>query len=268
MQDAKLGTMTTQAISISPTMQQKIIAAMRRAFPALERAFIRDLLKAFRELGADIARLYLKEVRPGSTRATPPNPEDSIIINRILQRVLFDRSRIRQAYTANMGRTLTMTQGNLTTLLGLRFNIPDERAREIIRLGGQHLGLIDIEGETRDALFRAFDEGRILGEGPDAIARRIRSEVPAGRFRHAGAEYRAKLIARTETAVAQNTSSLEAYDSVDIFQSRKVFDGTDDEECRNANGQLWSPGYAKANMIQHPNCVRAFAPSVEEPQVV
>ena len=45
---------------------------------------------------------------------------------------------------------------------------------------GKRVGLIDIEGDTKKAIFRALAEGRALGEGADPLARRIRNEVTAG----------------------------------------------------------------------------------------
>jgi HK97 family phage portal protein len=73
--------------------------------------------------------------------------------------------------------------------------------------------------------------------------------------------YRAERIARTETGVAYNVSTTDAYDEAGVRQVL-VHDGTDDE-CADADGQTWSLAEAADNPLAHPNCTRAFAPVVE-----
>ena len=67
----------------------------------------------------------------------------------------------------------------------------------------------------QSSVYETIAAGRAAGHNPDVIARRIESAVPAGRFTIAGAEYRAQLIARTETRYAQNVSSLHASRGID-----------------------------------------------------
>jgi hypothetical protein len=77
------------------------------------------------------------------------------------------------------------------------------------------------------------------------------------------ARSRANTIARTETAIVENNGSV-----LSIRQNGgetvDVFDGTDDEICAAANGQVWTIEEALANPVGHPNCVRAFAPHIDE----
>ena len=69
--------------------------------------------------------------------------------------------------------------------------------------------------------------------------------------------YRALRVARTESAIAYNhggvLGGLQAG-----FKKFEVIDGTDDEECAKANGQVWSATKCLNNPIAHPNCVRSF----------
>lgn len=74
---------------------------------------------------------------------------------------------------------------------------------------------------------------------------------------------RAETIARSETADAYNAADCRAYR--DLGQSKvHVLDGVDyDEDCRQANGQIWPIEKAEENLKAHPRCTRAFAPYVE-----
>lgn len=69
---------------------------------------------------------------------------------------------------------------------------------------------------------------------------------------------RANMIARTESAVGYNQGTLLGYEDAGIEQVN-VFDGTNDDDCKAANGQVWTLNEAKASPIAHPNCQRAFS---------
>jgi HK97 family phage portal protein len=76
-------------------------------------------------------------------------------------------------------------------------------------------------------------------------------------------ESRARTIARTETANVYNQGSVIRFQRAGI-KYVYVLDGVDfDEECRAANGQIWTLEKAMENPTEHPNCTRAFAPAVE-----
>ena len=71
--------------------------------------------------------------------------------------------------------------------------------------------------------------------------------------------YRAELISRTEMANAYNTGSVEEYKAVGV-EKVLVFDGQNDDVCKEADGKEWSMGKAASDPTAHPNCVRAFGP--------
>lgn len=70
---------------------------------------------------------------------------------------------------------------------------------------------------------------------------------------------RAETIARTETGTALNQAQVEAYRSHGVERVR-VLDGTADEVCASANGQVWTLDEAAGAPLGHPNCVRDFVP--------
>ena len=58
------------------------------------------------------------------------------------------------------------TVDTVSNLTGLSVNIPDPVARRIVAQGGTHLLSMDIEGQTRKALFRGLAESRAAGLSP------------------------------------------------------------------------------------------------------
>lgn len=74
---------------------------------------------------------------------------------------------------------------------------------------------------------------------------------------------RSLMIARTETAIAYNVGALGAYHQAGV-EKVEVSDGDEDEECADADGQIWTLEEALAEPVAHPNCVRSFAPVVDD----
>lgn len=170
--------------------------------------------------------------------------------------------------SAHYRRVSEATTTTFSEVFGIGVNLPDPVMRQIIADGGKRMGLIDIDRATREAIFRALSDGRTLGEGPDALARRIRNEVPAGRFPQAGSSYRSRLIARTETKWAQNVSAMAAYKEAGA-ERLLAFDaqgrGEHDEECRARNGTEFTYEEAQLELAsEHPNGTLSFAPVFAE----
>ena len=253
--------------------QRNVIRALQRDAQQLEGPFIRDLELAFDELGRLAERAYQEAqvlVRAGGNgREEKQTPEDAALADRIIQRMAlsqWSQDALIPAFDGHYLRTTQMTVGSINNVLNLSVNLPDPVAREIVAAGGRRAGLLDITGETRQAIFRSLADGRAAGEGPPALARRIRADVPAGRFTNAGAKYRANLIARTETLHAQRVSSLEAYRASDVVTGVVAFDnqtGFDDAECIARNGREFTFEEAEAEMAaEHPSGTLNFAPNV------
>ena len=122
-----------------------------------------------------------------------------------------------------------------------------------------------LKNQTRKKLFDILTEGREAGEGRDALVKRIGNEIPSGPWRDV--KTRARVIARTETKFAQNTSMLE-YTKATGVQQAMVFDarlGDTDETCQALNGRIVSLSEAEALVgEEHPNGTRSFTPWFEE----
>ena len=251
--------------------QRNVILALQRDALRLEEAFTRDLEPALDELGRLAERAY-EEARVlvragGNGLEEKQTPEDEALAERIIQGMAlsqWSQDALIPAFDGHYLRTTEMTVGSINTVLNLGVNLPDPVAREIVAAGGRRAGLLDITGDTRQAIFRSLADGRAAGEGPPALARRIRSQVPAGRFTNAGSKYRAQLIARTETKFAQNQSSIATYRESDVVTGLLAFDnqtGYDDAECIARNGQVFTFEQAEAEMAsEHPNATLSWGP--------
>ena len=131
-------------------------------------------------------------------------------------------------------------------------------------------GLVDFTEQTRASLFDVLSEARAAGHNPITIARQIQADIPAGRFTKAGSKYRAELIARTETANAQNVSARAAYQQSDVITGLLCVDaqfGDTDGDCEAVDGNTFT--FAEAEQIgdlQHPLCTRQWLPVVERPR--
>ena len=265
-------TRSRKAVGTKATAAQRnVIRALQRDALRLEEAFIGDLEPAFDELGRLAERAYQEArvlVRAGGNgREEKQTPEDEALAERIIQGMAlsqWSQDALIPAFNGHYLRTTEMTVGSINAVLNLGVNLPDPVAREIVAAGGRRAGLLDITGDTRRAIFRSLADGRAAGEGPAALGRRIRSQVPAGRFTNAGPKYRAQLISRTETKFAQNQSSIATYRQSDVVTGLLAFDnqtGYDDAECIARNGRVFTFEQAEAEMAsEHPNATLSWGP--------
>ena len=259
--------------------QSRLIQQFRRDHARLEAVFASDLTKLFDDLGdraLRAARDHVKDATPVSsstnghvdTKAEPS--DDDIRTARLIIGSMgleaWKADRLRPAFEGHYIRASELTVDTINTVMNLGVDIPDPAARRIVATGGKRMGLVDVTEDTRRAIFRALAEGRALGDGPPALARRIRDHVPAGRFANAGPQYRANLIARTETKFAQNVSSMEVYRAADVITGVLAFDdqlGDGDDECSARNGQVFTFDQADAETDkEHPNGTLSWAPNI------
>ncbi|MBP7570788.1 MAG: phage portal protein [Acidobacteria bacterium] len=77
---------------------------------------------------------------------------------------------------------------------------------------------------------------------------------------------RARTIARSELGTAQQTAAVARYEAAGVGRVLVLDNGFDDSDprCTELNGTTQTLDWAKANPLQHPNCVRAFAPSFDD----
>lgn len=138
------------------------------------------------------------------------------------------------------------------------FNPKDPEVRRLLDEGAERItGIID---ETRARLQSyiefATTEGLTVGE----LAKLIREDR-----RGAFAPWRARMIARTESATIINGASVNGYRLSGRVENVEVLDGADCDWPEGhgggtANGTVVTLAEAQNHLIAHPGCVRAFAP--------
>jgi HK97 family phage portal protein len=140
--------------------------------------------------------------------------------------------------------------------LGTPIDVPDTVERAYLAEAGANVrGIVET---TRAAVQQALLDAHLAGEGVQGAVTRIR-DLPA--FGTA----RARVVSRTELAIAANSASVDHYGASGLVTHVTVHDGDQDEPCASANGATWTLEEARANPIAHPQCVRAFSPQVGEP---
>jgi len=160
-----------------------------------------------------------------------------------------------------LGETLTPLQlrvlGEVQRLvvaeLGVGFQIDDPATRQFLVDSGANI--VGITETTRSAVQAALIEGQMNGEGIEQLARRLR-DLPA--FDQA----RGLVVARTELGTSQNQAALATYRASGVVVGVRVLDGDYDSACAAMNGRTFTLGQAPA-ALQHPSCVRAFAPLLD-----
>jgi HK97 family phage portal protein len=123
---------------------------------------------------------------------------------------------------------------------------------------GSRLRLINgIDDNLRQSLADTLLESAQAGDSIPAMADKVRQV-----FQDA-IDYRAEMIARTETIQAYGAASLQSYREAGIAQAQ-MYDGSGDPECAAVDGMVVSLSEAEQLMgEEHPNGTRGLAPVVD-----
>jgi HK97 family phage portal protein len=157
-----------------------------------------------------------------------------------------------------LGETLTPLQLSLlddvsrlvVAELGIAFDLDDAASREYLRSAGGNI--VGITETTRDAVRSALIEGQQAGDGIPQLAARL-EQLPA--FNRA----RAITVSRTELGNSTNLAAIQNYRSSGVVAGVRVFDGDYDAACVAMNGRTFTLEQLPPT-LQHPRCLRAFAP--------
>lgn len=235
-------------------------ATMRRGLAAdvaaIEREFAPKLRREFDAIAEQVAEHY------AATAEAKSNGNGSVALKVADEQT----TRTAEAILASVALAASATAvariiGDLAertrraTAKRLDHDLPERLLTAARANGIMRAGLLDITGDTRIALTSVLDEAIRDGVGIDETAKRIRDLVGRGRYTTAGADYRARLIARTETAVAQRASVLAI--AADRGETHVyIWDGVEhDEECANRDGTTVTLAEAREmEATAHPNC--------------
>jgi len=246
-------------------LQRRIVAAQQRDARRLTSLFQAELIAAFERLGRRAQRAF-RNLAPRPVRQA--DPSDTDLVNLLTQEMRIEdwlvddlEPRYRTAYL----RTAQTTTGTIGATMGLAVGLPDHLARRIVAEGGRRLGLVDVRGQSRTALFHALSEGRAQGLAREALGAHIKDRIQRGPWRTV--QTRALVIARTETAHAQRISALRTYERMDTVQGVRAFDaqvGATDADCEERNGRVYSTSDADIETsLEHPNGTLNWAPHIQ-----
>jgi hypothetical protein len=219
----------------------------------------RRATKALSDLPAEYERLRADDLATWQAELTTFFEQQARRVVRRLRSGLDHASDlVPEVEAALLGETLAPLQldalDQVTKLvvaeLGVAFELDDPATRQFLAAAGQNVG--GITETTRRAVQDELTAGQQAGEGIPALARRL-SSLPAFD------EARATVVARTELAMSSNAAALASYRASGVVVGIRVHDGDYDEACAAMDGRTFPLGQEPA-ALQHPNCVRAFAP--------
>ncbi|MFQ5775852.1 MAG: phage portal protein, partial [Kiloniellaceae bacterium] len=260
--------------------QAAYVRALEALEPRLAAAFeprLRDFFAGLGQAAAEAAAPLVDMLPPAQTapeRAGGPPPvakqsaEEILFVGRVLDdldipRQSADFRRVYETHYLNVAQKVS----EAGELIGLAVDLPDPVARAVVAAGGRRSGLVDLESQSRRALFDALAEGRAAGEGAEQLAERIAEHVGSGPW--TTAEIRARTIARTETKFAQNVSTVARAQHAGVRRFI-VFDG------RLGPGRSTPSHIARDGIVvtadeaaqmaaeEHPNGTLSFSPFLEE----
>jgi HK97 family phage portal protein len=160
---------------------------------------------------------------------------------------------LRETLTPLQRALLGQVERLVVAELGIDFQVDDPATRVYLASAGQNI--VGITQTTRSAVQAALIEGQHAGEGIEQLARRLRG-LPS--FDAA----RGRVCARTELGTSQNLAAISSYRASGVVVGVRVLDGDSDAACAAMNGRTFALGQEPA-ALQHPNCVRAFAPVLD-----
>lgn len=240
-----------------------VVRSLRATHPGALRLTRSEVRGALAEAGqrvaaasASVGGLYLSEA--------DTDPLEDERIKTILAQAGLDSwkaQRLRPILEKVWSRSALLTEQALEKH-GIYAGVRKRVSNKMKETGAHRTALVDMDSGTEAALRKVLEMGRELGLGSTDLGRLIEHYVPAGRFVHAGAGYRSRMIATTETLEASRHSSLAVYGESPVVERVMAFDGVNhDAECEQRNGEIFTlPEAEVENGNTHPSCVLAWGP--------
>lgn len=246
--------------------QQRILAANTRIGAALQATFEKRLLAFFKKFGAAAYESWISVSKADSDELRI----ESMFSQMNMPKWEGDLAGMFGAHYVNVHTTTA----DMLSDMGLGVNLPDTVQLEVLGQGGTRAGLVDMTQSARDRALQTIRDAREEGLGVPDIARRLRDNVPAGPW--TSPNIRSRVIARTETRFAQNSSALRCYESIPgvdrvmMLDNRLGDQGPNDYDmagnhCADVNGMIVTMAEAEQLIaVEHPNGTRDMVPYFEE----
>lgn len=228
-----------------------------------------EVASALAQLGEEAATAFMAIAQKADNKSRRPRSREiTQLVQNVLRRMSIKgwiEGRLLPILRNHAGRVAGDTNRVLQSEVGPSTRVPDTVVHGMAE--ERRIGLRDVEPQVRRAVRSAIEEGYAAGEHPSKIAQRIRESVPAGRFTKAGPSYRARLIARDQTAEMQREAALGAYESNPHIKKVRIRDGIygpprSDAQCIERDGQEVPIGEARSVAPYHPQCTLGFEPIV------
>lgn len=238
---------------VTKATAQQTSQALRRIKLSMARRMERDVADALDDLARRVVG-RAKGAHAVVQKAGLPDLDDLLAADDLdpLQRLI-------ERYALEICRASWETW-NTSLAATIGFDEADPAVVAAIRQGGARI--TNIENTTRDAI-------------RSALAYATEQSLSLSQFVNGADDYaglasiveesyanRARTIARTELAYAQNTATFTRYQGAGVDRVTVLDNGVEDSDpvCTELNGTVQTLAWAKANPLQHPNCLRTFAP--------
>lgn len=226
-------------LELGSVLDKRIVPALEKAVAAVLRAQRSAIAAKVRARGASLAK------KPESV--WDERGEDARMTKAI------------RPHIAGIAQTVT---ARASEVLGSRAKAEDPFTERVATFLVENAGkrIRGINETTRETIAKLIGEGFDEGLSPAEVADRI--EVAA-----TFDEYRAELIARTESARAYQEAAIESFREYGVTEVEAI-DGDEDEECAARNGKVYPLDEALA-ITDHPNGTLDWAPAkAQDPMVM
>lgn len=152
---------------------------------------------------------------------------------------------------------------NAGLFVDVLFDRADPAVVAAIAQGGDRI--VDILDTTRDAIRRTLEWATENSLSLSQFVNGDEDHPGLAQIVEQTYQNRARTIARTELAFAQNDATLTRFEGVGVTHVEVFDNGVEDSDprCTELNGTIQSLAWARANPLQHPNCLRTFAPVID-----
>ena len=173
-----------------------------------------------------------------------------------------DRKKLEEIVKRFYVQVIELSWNHWNLALGVEkaFDLTDPAVTAVLEKAGTRVK--EIHDTTMQALREALKYGNEQGWSIEQLVRGDENQPGIRSIVDETYKDRAKTIARTELGEAQNTATASRYNEAGV-KAVEIFDNggeDDDDECKIANGQIWSLKYFSSHTLEHPNCTRAAAP--------
>ena len=153
---------------------------------------------------------------------------------------------------------------NLSMGVTAAFDLTDPAITKMLAKAGGKVK--DITEVTRSALQDALKYGNEHGWSIGQLVKGDENQPGIQSIVEETYKNRSETIARTELGNAQNDVTSERYKANGVKLVGILDNGLDDDddECKIANGQVWTLEYFESNPLEHPNCTRCSYPIFED----